>query len=231
MQSMKEQTKSIIIASAVVIVVAGAIFYSLRHPNKVIPENNDSIGQESVENPSDTTETLENKDSMATTVLDSSSITTQNFNATIKNAQTAFGKGEYTKALNYYDQALSIMKKDVVYSGMFNVYTAQGEWTKALSAVNSAISLNPSFNEYWKSKLTLMDDKLNSPYEDLKSVYNKALGSVKSTEQINIIIHFARISESNGHVADAISAWEKAATLYPQNSVIYQDEINRLKAL
>ena len=75
----------------------------------------------------------------------------------MQNARIAFGKGEYSKAIAYYNEALTLRKTDSVYGGLFVVYSAQNNTEKAKSAIDSAIQLNPKFTEYWNSKLTFLN--------------------------------------------------------------------------
>ena len=42
---------------------------------------------------------------------------------------------------------------------------------------------------------------------------------------------FAGIAENNWQTSEAISVWEYAKHLYPQNNAIYQAEIDRLRAM
>ena len=145
------------------------------------------------------------------------------------NARTAFGKGEYPKAIGYYDEAVLYSKVDTVYSGLFTVYGAQGEWEKARASLDSAIALNPLYTEYWKWKLTVLDGKTASSFQDLQKVYEEGLLKGDKRTRVNLVTHFASIAEGNAQKSEAIALWEYAKQLYPQNGVIYQAEIDRLR--
>lgn len=151
------------------------------------------------------------------------------FNTAMANARTAFINKDYPQAIVYYNQALSYNKVDTVYAGLFTAYGAQGDWVKAQSAIDSAIKLKPTFTDYWVSKLTVLDEKTPASYQDLKNVYNEGLLKVNPETKIDLITYFATAAEKNGQISDAISLWTYAKTLYPQNSSIYQAEIDRLQ--
>jgi len=141
----------------------------------------------------------------------------------------AYGTGDYVKALAYYQEAATYLKNDLAYSGQFNVYMAQGNFVAAKTAIDMAISLNPLHYEYWNAKLTLLDEKTNASYTELKKVYDEALAKVVLDTKVNIVLHFAGIAEKNGRTNDAVAAWRYAIELYPANTAIYQQQINRIQ--
>ena len=150
------------------------------------------------------------------------------FNATMAKASEAFVKGDYNLAVKYYNDALKIVKIDVAYSGLFNAYTALQNWPKALEAINQAIELKSSHTEYWKAKLTLLDERTGVTYTELKAVYGSGLAKSDGRTKINLVTHFANIAEANGEKEEAIALWEYAKTLNPAKSVVYQTEIDRM---
>jgi hypothetical protein len=52
---------------------------------------------------------------------------------------------------------------------------------------------------------------------------------VNSQTKVNLVTQFARIAESNGERKEAIDLWTYAKTVYPENSSVYQQEIDRIK--
>lgn len=154
----------------------------------------------------------------------------EEFNEAMKQAQTAFGQGDYDKSIEYYNEALSYMSSDKVYSGLYITYTAKKDWVKAQESLDKAIELNPLNADYFKWKLSLLDDQTDASYSELKSIYDEAMTVIDPRARINLTTHFANIAESNGKKSDALSLWEKAKELFPTQSEKYQAEIDRLKA-
>jgi tetratricopeptide (TPR) repeat protein len=150
------------------------------------------------------------------------------FNTLLANGAKAFTSKNYAEALKNYNEALTLSDSDVVYIRLHSVYSAQGNNTKALEMLNIAISKNPAYTDYWNTKLTFLDEKTDSSFADLQAVYQEGLTKVDSRTKINLVTHFARIAESAGNYAEAISIFEYAKTVYPQNAKVYQAEIDRL---
>jgi len=153
---------------------------------------------------------------------------TVKFNTALSNGSTAFNAKEYDKAITYFDEALTYNKSDVVYVRLFSAYSAKGNWTKALEMIDQAISVKPSYTDYWIYKLVVMDEKTNATFSELKNIYVDGLTKVDPKTKINLMTNFARIAENNGDKSEAISIWTKAQTVYPENKTVYQAEINRL---
>ncbi len=156
---------------------------------------------------------------------------TEEFNKYITDARTAFINKDYAKSLADYNKALGIFKADTVYAGMYTVYTAQGDWTNALSVLDKAIALKPSFTDYWIWKIGLLDEKTSTSFTDLKKVYNDALTKVDAKTKINIVTYFAGVAEDNNEIDESISLWQYAKILFPDNSLVFQAEIDRLNKL
>ena len=146
------------------------------------------------------------------------------------NARAAFGKGEYDKSISFYNEALSYYKGDEPYSGLFLAYSAQNNAEQARIAIEVAIKLNPLFVEHWKSKLSLLDEKTNVSFADLKKIYQEGILKVDPRTKVNLVVYFAAMAERNGEKAEAIALWEYAKELYPPNTLIYQAQIDRLVA-
>ncbi len=153
------------------------------------------------------------------------------FDTAMSNGNKAFLSGNYSQAIVYYSEALTYNKTDVVHARLFAAYSAQNDTIKAQTAIDTAISLNPKYTDYWNYKLIFMDQKTDASYSDLKKIYTEALSKVDSKNKVNLVTHFAEIAESNGQKSEAISLWEYAKNLYPANTALYQAEIDRLRAL
>lgn len=230
----KEQKRNIIIVLIALVLVIGGIFYVKKDSkNKIkgietllIDENDVDVnieGEKVLENE----ENKEENNIMAETPKISQE--KERFNLAMDNARKSFREREYDKSIGYYNEALNYDKLDVVYSGMYVTHGAQNEWEKALMALNKAIELNPSYTDYWAWKLALLDERTITPFQDLKSVYNEGLLKVDSKTKVNLVTYFAGIAERNNEKQEALALWEYAKEIFPQNSSIFQEEINRLK--
>ncbi|MFA5777924.1 MAG: hypothetical protein WC870_00310 [Candidatus Paceibacterota bacterium] len=222
----KQQKTSIIMVTVGLLLIILGIFYyknKAEVPEDIIPEETDTSllpAEENAQNKADLANSEEFKAQEA--------IKKAKWNTAMTNARTAFGKGEYDKSIGYYNEALSYYKTDTVYSGLFVVYSAQNNIDKARIAIDNAIKLNPFVAEYWNSKLIFLDEKTSVSFIDLKRIYEEGLPKVDPQTKINLVTHFAGIAERNWQKAEAIALWEYAKQLYPQNSSIYQAEIDRL---
>jgi tetratricopeptide (TPR) repeat protein len=236
---MTKEQKNLIVVIAVVL-IAGGIFYYQKQKQAIVPEDlNDTItpeGENAVITPEPeptAEEILQQKVNSANSaeLKAQEAAKRQKWNLAMNNATGAFGRGEYDRAVAFYNEALSYYKTDTAYSGLFVVYSAQNNIEGGRVAIEAAIALNPGFAEYWNSKLTLLDEKTNLSFADLKKVYTEGLMKVGVATKINLVTHFARIAETNREYKDAISLWEYAKNLYPENTLIYQAEIDRLQKM
>ncbi len=153
------------------------------------------------------------------------------FDEAIASAQVAMLNKQYDKAISMYTIALNNKKSDIAFSGMFNAYAALNDWKNAEESLNSAISLNPLNPEMWKNKLTLMNEKTNATYDDLQKTYDQGMKIIPIDSRIDLVTHFARISENKDRISDSIKLWRLAIQLYPDNKKAYQSEIDMLSKL
>jgi len=228
----KEQTKKVIIAIVAILLIVGGIYYYKNIVNRTLtPEQEVVYDENNLSTPLTKEEELKNKADLANSdeLKAQEAVRKAKWETSMKNAQMAFGKGEYDKSIAFYNEALTYFNKDEAYSGLFVVYSAQNNIDKALIAIDSAIKINPKFTEYWKSKLSLLDDKTDVSFTDLKKVYEEGILKVDASTKINLVTHFAVIAEKNWQKFEAISLWEYAIRLYPDNKLIYQAEIDRLR--
>lgn len=228
----KEIVKSILIILALGVIVGGLIVYK-----KQINKDIENIDLENKEEVADTDvvdvdkEEVKTNDKYLTNTKNPTIDTDTRFNENLALGSTAMNSKDYTKALEYFNKALTYKNSDLAYARIFSVYSAKGEWANALTTIDKAISLNPSYTDYWNSKLTLLDDKMTTSFEGLKSVYEQGLVKVDNRTKVNLVTNFARIAENNQKIDEAISAWNYAKAIYPDRSSIYQAEIDRLKTL
>jgi len=218
---MKTEQKNLITGIVVIAVVVGGLLYYKRMQNtEVVLEQNETPA--SLAPDANETQNLPAAVGMA-------EIDIGRFNASMKNAHIAFGKREYKQAKSYYNLALKYKNQDTAHYGLFMVYSVEGNWVRAREALDAAIKINPRFADYWKSKISLMDERTNASYADLRKIYEEGLLKVDPGTKINIITFFAGVAESNGRKDEAMIIWEYAQKVFPDNKFIYQDEIDRLR--
>jgi tetratricopeptide (TPR) repeat protein len=202
----------------------GGVFYYLKTKPPVVLDTNTT--EENIEN---LEEKALNPDPKEVTVKKNEEENKNKFNTAIKDARTAFGKEDYETAINKYNLALTYKNSDIAYIGLFTIYGAQNDWIKAQAAIDNAIKINPSYTDYWNSKLDMLSEKIGYSFQSLKEIYTQGLSKVDGRTKINLVTHFARIAENNNEKEEAIKLWQYAIEIYPQNKDIYQKEIDALK--
>lgn len=156
---------------------------------------------------------------------------TPEFNDKMREAQTAFGKGEYDRSIELYQEALKLVNSDKPYSGMYISYTAKKDWKSAETALNRAIAINERNHDYRKWKLSLLSEFTDTSFGELKNLYDEAMPKIDPRGRTDLTAHFARIAEKMGRQSVALELWKKAKELGPEGAVIYQKEIDRLEKL
>lgn len=215
------------------VVILGVYYYQNNKKVALAPNNTENTVQNNnnavPENPIDESGTVLTPEPETTVPSLSSAEIEAKFNTAMTNARTAFRNKDYPQSIVYYQQALSYKKEDTVYSGIFTTYSAQGEWGKAITALDSAMKLNPQFTDYYIWKIGVLNEQTSANYQDLKKIYTEGLSKVDPKTKINLITYFATVAENVGQKNEAISLWTYAKNLFPENSSIYQAEIDRLK--
>ncbi len=217
---MKNQKIKNIIILLTVILAGFLIFSYYSKPKESLNNSENTQNQEEV-----TTIVDKNKDTGSVT---QSSDLEQKFNASMVSARNAMLKADYSSAIKYYNQALEYKQDDTAYAGLFTVYLTQKNWQKAFDSVNKAISISPVWGDYWKWKILVMNEGLKATFTDLKKVYEEGYLKTKTEEKINLVTYFASIASSKNQKEYAISLWQKAIELSPENKATYQAEIDRL---
>lgn len=228
----KEIFKSILIIVGLGIVIGGLIVYK-KQINKDIEDIDLGNTEELLDNDitEEDKEEVKADDKYLTNITNPTIDTDTKFSESLALGSTAMNSKDYMKALEYFNKALTYKNSDLVYARIFSVYSAKGEWASALTTIDKAISLNPSYTDYWNSKLVLLDDKMTTSFEGLKAVYEQGLTKVDNRTKVNLITSFARIAENNQKIDESIKAFTYAKEIYPENASIYQTEIDRLKTL
>lgn len=151
------------------------------------------------------------------------------FDTAIANARQASINRNYAAALEFYIEALSYKKSDIVYADMYTLQLLLNEPVKAKQAVKTAIELKPDYTEYWIWLLTLEREKFNLPFADLKAIYDEGYSKSYDKTRVNLVTHFARIAGDMGMYKEAIAYWQLSVTLNPDNVRAYEEEIKLLE--
>lgn len=228
----KEIVKSILIIIGLSIIIGGLVVYK-KQINKDIENIN-------VENTTDSTNNTETLDKDKEVISDNKDLKNEGtvavnndakFNEYLGLASKDFLSQKYDAAIANLNQALKYKNSDLAYVRISSAYGAKGDFVNALNSINKAIELNPSFTDYWNTKLTILDDKMTTSFEGLKAVYEQGLTKVDSRTKPDLVTNFARIAENNQKIDEAIKAFTYAKEIYPDRASIYQIEIDRLKTL
>lgn len=227
----KELIKSILIIIGLGIVIGGLIVYK-KGIDKDIEEidlGEDVVNTDTVDEDKEVIvkddKYLENESNINKVNNDAK------FNEYLTLANKSFLDAKYDQAIVELNQALKYKNSDFAYVRISSAYGAKGDFANALSAIDKAISLNPTFTDYWNTKLTILDDKMTTSFEGLKAVYDLGLTKVDSRTKVNLVTLFARIAENNQKYDEAIKAFTYAKEIYPERASIFQTEIDRLKTL
>jgi tetratricopeptide (TPR) repeat protein len=241
---MNIEKRNLIVSILVIVLISGGVYYLIK--TREVPESNprpEEVGEsEEVEDNKlneviPATEEASNEAPKNTSVsggVSTSTLSTNQakFNSAMASGHAAFSAKDYSKAISYYKTALTYnFKKDFAYAALFTVYGAQGDWSQARTAIDNAIVANSANSDYWKWKLTLLDERTNAAFFELKQVYESGLVNSDPQTKVNLVTHFALIAEGNKEINEAITAWEFAKQLNPSNSAAYQAEIDRLRAI
>lgn len=230
-----EDKKNSIIGLIVVLLIAGGIYYSRSSTNDPVKDSPSPDSEITPVKDSPSPEVIpegevsaESPDTVKTTKPEAVTADQTKFNALLVSGSKAFMDKNYSLAIKLYNEALALDASDVVYIRLYSVYNAQGDNKKAEEMLNKAIAKNPSYTEYWNTKLIFLDQKTNTSFAELKKIYTDGLSKADSRTKLNLVTVFARIAESNKEYAEAITAWQKAIELYPTSKTAYQAEIDRL---
>ncbi len=158
------------------------------------------------------------------------SVSPEKFNTLMKEASTFIAKKDYRDAIKKYKDAIKYKNDDTAYGGLYVAYTGMAAWGDAIDALNHAISLRETTTDYWRWKLSLLDEKTETSFADLEAIYKDGLDKVNPDTKVNLVTTFAGIAENNGQISQAISLWKYAITLSPDHQSVYQAEIDRLSS-
>lgn len=222
----KNNKKSLVFAIITVLIIIVAVFFFIK------AQKNDVIEVETVDSNSLNTDSVDpnvvNTINTPTVKPKISEADEARFNTLMSDGAKAFNTKDYNKAIDLYNKALSIQISDFVYIRLFDIYNVQGNISKAEEMINLAIKKDPSYTDYWNTKLVFLDERTNTSYQNLKKIYEEALLKINQKTAINLVTTFARIAENNKEKSEAIKLWQKAIELNPTMKAAYQAEIDAL---
>lgn len=125
-------------------------------------------------------------------------------------------------ALKYYPNNSDAMVQ------LADLWAKAGDMTQAKHWLEEDLKLNPTNQNIWL-RFIQINQNLGLQNGELANIYGQALLSTGS--HIDVLTSAAKFEEQIGNISQAIEFWQQAKEKYPQNSTIYQQEIERLKPL
>jgi tetratricopeptide (TPR) repeat protein len=228
-----KQNNNLILIIGLILIFSGAFYFKLNKDPEGPPikiEDDLNIIDKGLL-PKDSFKSSSTADTDVNTILSVEKEDRKKFDIALLKGNNSFLVKDYDQAIKYYNQALDYKNSDAIYILLFSVYNVQNNIDQARLSLEKAIKLNPSYTEYWTTKLVFLDEKTGVSFLDLERIYEEGLTKVDHKTKINLITNFARIAENNKEKSEAIALWEYAKTIYPDNMLIYQAEIDRLKLI
>lgn len=226
----KEDIKKGIIGLLVLALIIGGIYYYKSYTKSRLSSEAITL-EESPSGeilPKDGTST-ENSNTENVTKAEVAGVDKTQFNTLLAAGSKAYMDKNYSLAIKTYNEALALDPSDVVYIRLFSVYNSQGNVQKAEEMLNKAIAKNPSYTDYWTTKLSFLDEIMKVSFANLKAVYEDGFKKVDPKSKINLVTHFARLAGDNNEKDEAIILWQKAIEINPSAKDVYQAEIDALK--
>lgn len=212
-----------VIISLVVLVIVAGVLYFFYKQNKAGKQG--SVGTPLEQNAEEVKDIPNTSIEKPLTKSDNKDL----FDKKMKEANSYFVKGDYKSSIATYNQALTIVKSEHAYAGLYSANLALKDYANAQKSILSAIDLNPKSSDYWSWYLVLLSDAMEASRAKLDAVYNDAYNKVPDNIKVNIVTTYARILENLGDNSGAMAEWQKAITLNPSMKDTYQAEINALK--
>ncbi len=143
--------------------------------------------------------------------------------------QLYYGLGDLQKSKEMYELALkNDPKNEQVLVGISSALVEAKDLYGAQAILEKALENSPKNPDVWLRYIQLRNDT-GASFGDINQIYTTALE--KTERKTDIITSYAQFQEKNNHIAEAISLWQEALKAYPNNAVMYQQEINRLQNL
>ncbi len=148
-------------------------------------------------------------------------------NSYIYLGQQYFGLGRLQKSKEMFETAIKIYpKNEQAYVGLALTLEDAGDREEERAALKQALEINPQNADIWLRYIDLRKT-MGADGNEMENLFQDGL---KATDRnINLVVRLAGFEETAGNIDKAVLLWQEAVKLYPSNSQIYQQEINRLR--
>lgn len=140
-----------------------------------------------------------------------------------------YALGEYTLAHERYMAATKILPDNpTVWSELYVVENAMGDYEGARSHIEKAIELNPASAQYWRWRLDIERDRFNPTANTIEDLFVQALA--KTNDNVEILAMQARYFENANKIPAAIEVWKRLKEVNPSAAATYDQEITTLQS-
>lgn len=151
------------------------------------------------------------------------------FKLTMQIGVQHYALGEYSQAHDRYIAATKILPDNpTVWSELYVVENAMGDYEGARSHIQKAIELNPASAQYWRWRIDIERDRFNPSATTIEDLFAQALA--KTNDNIEILALEARYFESANKVPAAIEVWKHLKEVNPSAAATYDQEITTLQS-
>ncbi len=217
--------KSIIISAVVftVIIAAGGVWWTL-HMRATSSSSSNFIsykdrGLTAEEKAVYQSKVVELKEQLKNATNDN-----EKFKLTMQIGIQHYALGEFTLAQERYLTAAKILPDNpTVWSELYIIENARGDYASAKKHIEKAIELNPASAQYWRWRIELEKDQFSPDSESMNSLFSQALANTNNS--VEILAIQARYFESIGSNNAAIDTWKRLKEVNPSATAIYDQEI------
>lgn len=233
MENNKDSGKYLVIG-AVLLVLLGGFFMAYNKRGEI-----SAPPQENVENTNiqsgvgqDNSDGLVTDGSSTTTensseAVDEEENTTDEYKALIQKGHELYLAGKYSEALVYFNQAVGLQRNDRIYRSLYTSYLALKNYPEAEKAIRNSVKYNTTIPNNWVEYASFENLYMQASFESVSQIYQDALKATK--ENIDVVTAYAAYLTEQKKYEEAITYLEKAKSIYPANSSVYQKEIDYLK--
>ncbi len=136
-------------------------------------------------------------------------------------------KGQYAQALPYLKKAVLLEQNDRIYRSLYSVYLGLKDYQNAENAIKKALIADSRIASNWVEYAYFENYYVKAPFDIVSKIYLEGLKNTK--DNIDLITGYASYLVENKEYAEAIAYLEKAITINPARTAIFQAEIESLR--
>ncbi len=141
-----------------------------------------------------------------------------------------YGLGELLVAKSLFLKAEALHpEQSSVYAALYQVELEAGNFKLAEEAIKKATDIYQSNPDYWQTYIGFEQNQMKASVEAVKALYAKALEKTQGASEI--LVSYAQYLESLGDLVGALETMKAALAVQPNQSSLYQPEIDRLEKL